>query len=176
MLMDHGFDTAPSVCVGEHSRFGVVSRNLLVTEAVRRVSELADYLDRELSTGNPDGVAGKRRFLKEYGRVIGRLHREGIFQGDLRERNILVRNGDPPKFYLIDNERTRGYGRLPDRKRLKNLVQANMYNSLNITRTDRVRFFYAYLEENPVLEPRKKEWMGKILRKTRFRLNRKGRL
>ncbi len=176
LLIDHGFDTAPPVCVGEDRRFGVVRRNLMITESIPDVLELADYPDHEPATQEHGAVSRKRRFLKEYGRVIGRLHREGIFQGDLRERNILVRNGDPPKFYLIDNERTRRYRNLPDRKRLKNLVQANMYPFTGITRTDRVRFFCAYLEENPSLIPRKKVWMKNILRKTRFRLRKKGRL
>lgn len=176
LLLDHGFDTASPVCAGEERCFGIVSRSLLVTEAVPEVVELSDYLDRELSGHDTAGIVRKRSFFKVYGRVIGRLHREGIFQGDLRERNVLVRNGDPPKFYLIDNERTHRYGRLPDRKRLKNLVQANMYRSSNITRTDRVRFFYAYLEENPDLLPRRKVWLRYIVGKTRARLQDKGRL
>ncbi|NOY54260.1 MAG: hypothetical protein GXP58_11715 [Deltaproteobacteria bacterium] len=176
ILIDHGFDTASPVCVGEERRLGIVVRSIFVTEAVPDVTELAAYLDRDLPGRDAAWIVRKRNFLKEYGRVIGRLHREGIFQGDLRERNVLVREGDPPKFFLIDNERTRRYRNLPDRKRLKNLVQANMYAFKGVTRTDRVRFFCAYLEENPGLIPQKKVWMTKILRKTRFRLRKKGRL
>jgi len=172
LLLDHGFRTAQPVCLGEEKRFGFVQRSWMVTEAAPEVQELADYLDGELPGLD---VERKRRFLKEYGRTIGRLHREGIFQGDLRERNILVRTGDPPKFYLIDNERTRRYRRLPDRKRLKNLVQANMYRTSNITRTDRVRFFVAYLEGNSNLLLRRKEWFRRIVVKTRMRLQDQGR-
>jgi len=176
LLIEHGFDTALPVCVGEERRFGIVRRSLLVTEAVPEVIELADYLDQHLLSEGVEGLDRKRSFLKEYGGTIGRLHRAGIFQGDLRERNVLVQSGDPPRFFLVDNERTCRYRVLPDRKRLKNLVQVNMYQPGTIMRTDRVRFFYAYLEENPGLLPCKRKWMGMVLKKTRSRLRGKGRL
>jgi len=104
------------------------------------------------------------------------MHRQGIFQGDLRERNILVRPGDPSTIFFLDNERTRRFRRLPPRRRLKNLVQMNMNPSPVLTRTDRLRVFGAYLQQNPELLPERKQWVRRIEEKTRRRLRRKGRL
>ena len=46
-----------------------------------------------------------------------------------------------------------------------------MYLSPALTRTDRLRFFAAYLAENPALAPAKKDWLKKVNRKTLRRLN-----
>jgi len=51
----------------------------------------------------------------------------------------------------------------------------NMNRSPVITLTDRLRFFYAYLDENPDLVSFKKDWIKKVLRKTHIRLIGKGR-
>ena len=61
------------------------------------------------------------------GHEIGRLHRAGIFHGDLRVGNLIIEGyGPAAKIYFIDNERTMRYGILSADKRLKNLVQLNM--------------------------------------------------
>lgn len=176
ILMDHGLHTATPVCLGEQRVFGIVKRSFLVTESVPDALEIEKYIKKHFHGSDvPDKALKKRKFFSLFGKTIGRMHRIGIFQGDLRERNVLVQEGDPPEIYLIDNERTRRYPRLPERKRLKNLVQANMNRSPEISRTDRLRFFYAYLAENPDLVPFKKDWMKKVARKTRARLVGKGR-
>jgi hypothetical protein len=175
LLLEHDFYTAAPVCVGERRILGIVVRDFLVTEAIPHALEIEDYVQSAFAAGDDATLNGKRSFIANFGRTIGRMHRLGVFQGDLRERNVLVRDGDSPKIYLIDNERTRSFRKLPDRRRLKNLVQLNMTRIPEITRTDRVRFFYAYLDENPDLVPDKKEWIKIILQKTRTRLVRKGR-
>jgi len=164
------------VCLGEQRVLGIVKRSFLVTEGLPDAMEIEKYIKKYFSRNDdPKEVLGKRTFISQFGKTIGRMHRSGIFQGDLRERNVLVQEGDPQKIYLIDNERTRRYARLPDRKRLKNLVQVNMNRSPVITLTDRLRFFYAYLDENPDLVSFKKDWIKKVLRKTHIRLIGKGR-
>ncbi len=176
ILLDQGLDTATPVCVGEERLIGIVTRCFLVTEAVPDALEIEHYIREGFSDGGPERVSGKRKFISFFGETIGRMHRLGIFQGDLRGRNVLVQKTNPPRIFLIDNERTRIYRRLPGRKRLKNLVQANMTIHPLVTRTDRVRFFYAYLSENPDLRDGKRMWMRRILDRTRERLLSKGRL
>jgi len=176
ILTDHELHTAMPVCLGEQRVLGIVKRSFLVTEGLPDAMEIEKYIKKYFSRNDdPKEVLGKRTFISQFGKTIGRMHRSGIFQGDLRERNVLVQEGDPQKIYLIDNERTRRYTRLPDRKRLKNLVQVNMNRSPVITLTDRLRFFYAYLDENPDLVSFKKDWIKKVLRKTHIRLIGKGR-
>lgn len=176
ILTDHELHTAMPVCLGEQRVLGIVKRSFLVTEGLPDAMEIEKYIKKYFSgNDDPKKVLRKRKFISLFGKTIGKMHSSGIFQGDLRERNVLVQEGDPQKIYLIDNERTRRYARLPDRKRLKNLVQVNMNRSPVITLTDRLRFFYAYLDENPDLVSFKKNWIKKVLRKTRTRLAGKGR-
>jgi tRNA A-37 threonylcarbamoyl transferase component Bud32 len=175
LLLQHGIGAAFPVCLGEERSFGVVIRNFLITEAVPDALEVHDFLTKHFAPSDDSKrIREKRTFLKLLGRFIGRMHRLQIFQGDLRARNVLIRQADTPEPVLLDNERTRQYRRLPDRHRLKNLVQLNMILSPALTRSDRLRFFAAYLEENPGLLPARKEWMRKILGKTRSRLFGKG--
>jgi hypothetical protein len=49
------------------------------------------------------------------------------------------------------------YREIPERKRLKNLVQLNMVRLPQITKTDRLRFINAYLSENAALAISRKE-------------------
>jgi len=117
---------------------------------------------------------GKRHHsIRKIGRLIGRLHRTGIVHGDLRPGNILVQHsGGEPVFYFIDNARNRFFKKsMPDRLRLKNLVQMNMLLMPHITHSNRLRFFRAYLLENPGLVPHERKWIHIISLKTRKRMS-----
>jgi len=104
------------------------------------------------------------------------MHAAGIFHGDLRLGNILAKEENNGwHFFLIDNERTRKFRRLPSRLRLKNLVQVNMLNSDGITKTDRMRFFKAYFKENPLMTYKRKRWVERIIEKTDRRFEKKER-
>jgi tRNA A-37 threonylcarbamoyl transferase component Bud32 len=116
----------------------------------------------------------KRALISAAGKEIGRLHRHGIFHGDLRVGNIIINGtGASVRLYFIDNERTRHYGNMPERKRFKNLVQLNMVLLPQITRTDRLRFFNAYLTENAALMLRRKEILRQIGKMTQRRYENK---
>jgi hypothetical protein len=62
---------------------------------------------------------------------------------------------------------------MPERKRFKNLVQLNMVLLPQITRTDRLRFFNAYLTENAALMSRRKEILRQIGKMTQRRYENK---
>jgi tRNA A-37 threonylcarbamoyl transferase component Bud32 len=101
------------------------------------------------------------------------MHAAGIFHGDLRLGNVLVQKNEGQwRFFFIDNERTKKFYHLPDSLRLKNLVQVNMFRE-GISRTDRLRFFKAYLKENPSIVRKRNKWAKKIVTKTNRRLRRK---
>lgn len=122
-----------------------------------------------------EALQKKRNFITTIGRLIGQLHKKGIFHGDLRPGNILIRHSDgEPGFYFVDNERNRFFNRgIPERLREKNLVQINMILLPQITFTDRIRFFKAYLKENPELEPVARNWVRKVFLKTKKRLQKR---
>ncbi len=103
------------------------------------------------------------------------MHKADIFHGDLRPGNILIEVLDDDfHFYFIDNERTRYFhDEIPSRLREKNLVQINTILMSQITFTDRLIFFKAYLDENPELKPVARKLIRKIFRKTKKKFRRK---
>jgi serine/threonine protein kinase len=125
----------------------------------------------------PEKVKLKRSLLRSAGEFIGKLHSKGIFHGDLRLDNILVEGWETgePTFSLIDNERNKYFDEkhISNICRRKNLVQVNMVILPQITFTDRLRFFMAYLSENHRLNPDAKDLARRIHLKTKKRLSEK---
>jgi hypothetical protein len=172
VLRNGGLDAPRVVLVGKGAL-----HNFAVSEAVRDGRTLRQcFLGVNGGTPYPKEIAQKKRVIRELGRTVGRMHAFGIFHGDLRLGNVMVDLADPegPQFIFLDNERTVQYRRaLPPRKRLKNLVQLNMDILPTMTRADRLRFFEAYLDENPDLISRRKLWMMRVVEKTAERQKRK---
>jgi tRNA A-37 threonylcarbamoyl transferase component Bud32 len=179
MLEANGF-AAPEV-VAAGCRDGIFRlENFLLTREVENALPLYTFFKQRY--GRPDSrPIEKRKFVRAIGHLVGQLHAKNISHGDLRLGNILVHsslNQQPAAsnqqlvvdFFLLDNERTVQHPRLPNRLRLKNLVQVNMFQPQTVTPTDRLRFFKAYLSENPTLMPVWKSWAAKVHHKTSRRL------
>jgi hypothetical protein len=169
-LLQYGFLTPEPVLYGVQKRFFIIQRNFLITRAVSG-DRTYQYFRHHYHLPLPrELLEEKRALLYAAGREIGRLHKAGIFHGDLRVGNIILSGrGAAARFYFIDNERTTGSRTLSEKKRLKNLVQLNMVGLPHITVTDRYRFLTAYLQENPDLMPHKKEFMKRIVLLTKKR-------
>jgi len=163
ILMRLGFDTSVPLFHGVMKRFWIIQKNFLLTKEVPG-RQTYQYLSEHFGNPQKDSIISeKRAFLHAAGQEIGRLHSSGIFHGDLRVGNIIIDDsGSSSRFYFIDNERTVHYPRLPYSKRLKNLVQLNMIRRREVTRTDRLRFFNAYISCNKALLPRRKEILSEI--------------
>lgn len=174
MLLRKGFLTPVPVVLGTAKVSSFVSRNFLITKAIPG-EKAHQYIQKHFPPPLSDKmIVEKRELLAAAGREIGRLHSMGIFHGDLRLGNIIINGqGSSVGFFLLDNERTLYYGSLSERRRMKNLVQLNMISFLQITKTDRLRFLNAYIEENPAFLPDKKKFIGKITRITQKRVYRK---
>jgi hypothetical protein len=170
MLEANGFVTPEIIAMGCRRKGIFTLETFLLTREVENAQPLYVFFDQQYGRSNSH-PAEKHKFINALGHLIGRLHAKNISHGDLRLGNVLVRKNDAGwKFFLLDNERTVQYTRLPDRLRLKNLVQCNMHQTRALTRTDRLRFFKAYLAENPTLAPTAKIWLKKINRRTLRRL------
>jgi hypothetical protein len=113
------------------------------------------------------------------------MHADGIFHGDLRPGNVLAwkemdstgsPQGDNWHFFFLDNERTKKFRKLPERLRLKNLVQINMFEPGEVSNTDRMRFFKEYWARNKESGLEKAALIKSVLNKTRRRLRKKMRL
>jgi tRNA A-37 threonylcarbamoyl transferase component Bud32 len=134
-----------------------------VTSAVTGATPMYEYFYQLKDTSR------KRAFLTTLGREIGRLHGHQIFHGDLRGGNVLVQeDGDAWQFWLIDNERTCQFSNLPERHRIKNLVQIHLYVE-PLTHADRWRFFRVYCETSGIEVPQQKALARQVIQRTRQR-------
>ncbi len=175
MLAEHGFCVPEIVALGERRYGPVCTSNFLITCELDGAEDLYACFDGKWQGSSPDALGGKRRLIRALGETVGRMHRAGIFHGDLRAGNVFVKSAETTwQFFFLDNERTRRFTLLPRRLRLKNLVQVNMLQSDIITLTDRMRFFKAYLEQNGDVRGRWKDLARRIVVKTRRRLQHSG--
>jgi tRNA A-37 threonylcarbamoyl transferase component Bud32 len=142
MLKRYGFFTPDVVAVGKKTFVGIATKNFLITSQVEDSVPLYKMLDIDISQ--------KQQLIKQFGQTVGRMHAAGIFHGDLRLGNVLVKKDDNRfVFIFLDNERTRKFKKLPERLRLKNLVQINMSRE-NISDSDRMHFLDAYLAQQNI--------------------------
>jgi hypothetical protein len=170
MLAAEGFGVPEIVALGEtHS--GLLAKScFLVTREVSQAERVVVLLAASPCTQTALSLRARRDLLRTLGGMVGRMHQAGIVHGDLRLGNVLARRErDQWMLFLLDNERTRRWPRLPARLRLKNLVQVNMLTK-GISATDRLRFFLAYIAECPQLRPRHKQWARRIHARTAQRL------
>jgi tRNA A-37 threonylcarbamoyl transferase component Bud32 len=173
MLQENGFDAPALIGLFEKRAGPFCAGNLLLTEEVRNSKTLPQLLTDISQNSAAVASVRKRELITAFGETIGRMHAKGIFHGDLRLGNVLVvREEQKWRFFFIDNERTKKFRRVPDRLRLKNLVQINMFRS-GIANTDRLRFFKSYLRTNPGVRARYNFWTRKIIAKTNRRLRKK---
>lgn len=169
-LSKNGFHSPIIHCWGKKG-----PRHFMITEGVAAIG-LADFIHKNWQPPlSKNKIAAKREIIESLGQEIGLLHKAGIYHGDLRLNNILIKlENNKTVFYFIDNERNRGYGRIPLRLIEKNLVQVNMVFPICITLQDRLRFFKAYSMEYARFSPsEEKMLMQKVQNRTLQRLSKK---
>ncbi|MCK4789482.1 MAG: hypothetical protein KAV87_37420 [Desulfobacteraceae bacterium] len=170
MLEENGFDAPAVIALFELCLGPFRTDSLLLTSDVENARSVPELFEDICRNSGKDALIRKRNLIRAFAETVGRLHAKGIFHGDLRLGNVLVREeGKIWRFFLIDNERTKKFYRLPTRLRLKNLVQVNMFR-YGISRTDRLRFFKSYLEKNPLIACKQTDWVKKVITKTNWRL------
>lgn len=108
----------------------------------------------------------RRMVLKRLGETVGDLHMAGFSHGDLRLNNIIIQeDGKEPRFFFLDNERTRLYRKIPRKEIIKNLRQINTDAVLRLTNTDRLRIFKAYKEASGGFKRNSEKRMLEIIEK-----------
>jgi hypothetical protein len=169
MLEENGFFSPEIIALGELRKGLVNSVNFLITSELKDAEAIYTFPKKDCRSAI--ALRGRREFLKELGKTVGRMHRAGIFHGDLRVGNIFAKKSNGKwGFFFLDNERTKKYHNLPERLRLKNLVQINMLGGGPVNKTDRMRFFKSYLEQNNVLQNGYKAFAKRIEERTKQRL------
>jgi serine/threonine protein kinase len=174
ILLNNHFTTPSIIAYGFVLRGVAVVESFLVTRWIEGSLNIYFYLKNYFDPPVfGETLKQKRNFIEALGLLIGRMHKKGIYHGDLRPGNILIEGLEGKlHFYFIDNERTQYFPHgIPYRLREKNLIQLNMIVKPQITFTDRLRFFREYLVENPEFEADAKEMMLTVMRKTKKRLS-----
>jgi tRNA A-37 threonylcarbamoyl transferase component Bud32 len=172
MLQSNGFDAPIVIALLERrSAFGGFrTGGVLITKEVENAEPILKSLTD--SCPNRDSALDRRRSLiAGFGQTIGQMHADGIFHGDLRAGNIMVRDEKNNwRFFFLDNERTRKFRELSARLRVKNLVQLQISSTTIIGNTDRMRFYKRYLVKNTMSRMEGKELAKKVFKKTIRRL------
>ncbi len=136
-LSDSGFLAPPLLVYGREHATG---REIIVTPRANGDGPLMTL--KALGTG---AIERKRAVLRALGAEIARLHRCGFVHGDLTPFNIFFVWSEPPRFVLIDHERTRRVGPIGRRRRvLRNLVQLGRFDLPGVGKTDRMRILAGY--------------------------------
>jgi tRNA A-37 threonylcarbamoyl transferase component Bud32 len=115
------------------------------------------------------GRAERDRFLGRLARDLRRAHALGVFHGDLKATNVLVRDGD---FLFVDLDALRFRKEVPERERMLNLAQLNASLTPPLTRTDRLRFLRAYFGICASLRRDERRWIREVMRITVARRHR----
>lgn len=165
-LFEHaGFSTPRVVCKIEERRAGLIRRSGLITEAVIEAPALNEWI-RDEKLGATTGWRRRRRFLRELGSEVGRLHHAGIYHGDMRHGNVLCKAVDDSwQFTWLDLERSRGFRRLPLDRRVRNLAQLNVWPD-DVTLGDRWAFWLEYVKASKLDPATAKRVVPRVISET----------
>ncbi len=171
MLAEEDLACPETIAVGEYRKGLFCATSFLLTLEVANAKPVYSHLPENSKNLTKKALSAKREFIKAFGRTIGKLHAANICHGDLHVANVLARlDGSGWRFFFLDNERTRKFRWLPPWFRLKNLVRINMFRAPAVSNTDRMRFFKAYLEENPAAARNRRIMARRLVSETARRL------
>jgi len=174
MLKQNGFKAPAIIAMGERKCSLFNTENFLLTLEVENAKRIYEIIPKSGSNSTAEQMRDKREWIRALGRTVGRMHKGGIFHGDMRLGNVLGRkNKDGRQFFFLDNERTKKFRRLPFRLRVRNLVQLNMYRTKAVTDSDRMRFFKEYRVENKNSKNGEIRLIKKVVKITNRRLKKK---
>lgn len=144
-----GVPTIEPLAVGVQWRGPAAGESFLVTRSLDETVQLNYFIEAVLPWfGAARQTDVRCRLARELGAFIARLHNAGIVHNDLHCGNILIRLDelDRPSLFLIDLQTVQLGRPLRWGKSRSNLVMLNRWLMLRASRTDRHRFWRAYLE------------------------------
>ncbi len=157
-LLERRVPTTQPLAWGECRTLGLASEHFLITQGVRGATTLAEFIDRVLPELSPREQSRARRQVAEaLARFCAALHQSGIYHDDLHLGNVLVRSSPCGagsgivELYLIDLPRVRIGRPLSWEHSSRNLVMLNADWGRNVSRSERWRFWRAYLAARPEL-------------------------
>lgn len=145
-LIAANFLTPKPIALFEEKGAGILKRSFLIMEDISACLPCNRYVD-EMFRNSFDEIASakKRRFLACFAASFRQLHNSGIYHGDLKANNIMIRESpDRWDFFYLDLDRVRFHNKLTLKKKIKGLSQLNASLPHCITYTDRLRFYQTY--------------------------------
>lgn len=162
-----GIPTVIPVAMGDCFRFGIETASFTFTEQIYGAEALNVCLLRDYS--GPKSVCCIRTFrqlIQKMADLTKRLHAAGMNHQDLYLNHFFV--GEDGRLYLIDLQRVQRRQKVPMRYLVKDLAQlcysADFYKVGS--RTDRMRFFMAYLDKTS-LDDKEKSLARLVTKKVR---------
>lgn len=141
-----GIPTVPPVAMGERLCCGVERESFTLTEELYDTEPLEDVIRREFSGPlSATLLEEKRTLTRRVAGIARRLHGAGMYHQDLYLGHFFL--GRDNAMYLIDLQRVVRCARVPRRYLVKDLGQLAFSAGITggISRSDRMRFFHAYL-------------------------------
>jgi heptose I phosphotransferase len=145
-VRDAGIPTVPPVAMGERVCWGIEAESFTLTEELYDTEPLENVIRREFAGKlSPPMRREKRDLTRRVAAVARRLHGSGMYHQDLYLGHFFL--GRDNALYLIDLQRVVRCARVPRRYLVKDLGQLafSALDTGGISRTDRMRFFHAYL-------------------------------
>lgn len=163
-LRVRGISSIKPLALMEQKRWYGRVESILIMEA----SNTEEEMDRYLCKGF-DGIKEKRNFIKAFAFWLCQLHQRNIYHQDMKACNIVVsENQQAWDFKLLDLEDVRLSEKVNERKLFKSLLQLNTSIPNFVTRTNRLRFFRAYLRQHPIIR-NEKEFLLRLIKKSKER-------
>ncbi len=157
-LIALNFRTPKPIALVEEKRAGILKKSFILMEGLSACLPCNKYVSERFSSP-PDKITclKKRRFVVCLAKSFKQLHNFGIYHGDLKANNIMVRESqDRWDFFYLDLDRVCFNNTLTRKKRITGLSQLNASIPNCITYADRLRFYQAYADVKKLNEENKR--------------------
>lgn len=166
ILREAEIPTAKPLAAIEVRHWGVLEKSFYLSEEIIAAKTADAYWREHLKTvPNAAGFHTRRRFLTDLSGLFRQLHGARIYHNDLKDFNILVREGTygREEFFVLDLEGVRRCSFLSMRRRVKNLVQLNRTLGRFLSRSEKLCFLKSYLQNGQVSHDGQTVWVKNIL-------------
>ena len=173
ILRRFNIPSAVPLAAVERRCFGVLAKSFFISREISDGKTIDAYWRHDLRfLPGSAGITQRREFLVRLGQLFQNLHGRQIYHNDLKDANILAaEKQQTTSFFLLDLEGVRQFGRLSEKRRLKNLVQLHRTLGRYLRPTDKLLVLKNYLGKNFADRTVRRQWIKNILRQS-DRLNR----
>jgi len=141
---------------------GLLQNNMFLSVDIAPAKTIYSYFNNTFTGGVADKVA-KQHFIRCFANEMARMHRRGLYHGDLKGDNIYVRqDGRVTRFIFIDLDAVTARSGLSERLALRDVSRLNCEFCKWASRQDRLRFLRQYLIGRSISLTKCRDWLTKI--------------